>query len=150
LHKKNKLLQLTAIEIDKGAALQAKENFESSSWKNRLTVLHTSIQQYASEYKGKFEVIISNPPFFKKNLASINAKRNLAMHSTALHFEELVHSANALLQSSGLFCVMIPHDKHETMIELCREKKFISSTANQFAPNNKACLLQKHFIFYKK
>lgn len=58
--------KIDAVEIDEQAALQAKENFEASPWKERLAVFNTPIQQFNSTIT--YDLIICNPPFFKQSL----------------------------------------------------------------------------------
>src|ERR1044072_8473103 len=53
-----------AVEIDKAAAGQAKDNFQSSIWKERMCIHHSSIQQFASSPVCKYDCMISNPPFY--------------------------------------------------------------------------------------
>ena len=42
---------ITAIEIEDGAFHQTEANFNLSPWKDRLNVVHSSIQDYAAKNK---------------------------------------------------------------------------------------------------
>lgn len=97
---------IDAVEIDAGAALQAKQNFEESIWKDRLSLNHTSIQHFQSNKQ--YDCIISNPPFFEGDLKSSNQQKNLALHSTQLNFQELIQKAIQLLSPNGYFAVLLP------------------------------------------
>ena len=56
---------IQAIDIDNGAYTNAKENFSNSIWNNRLTVHKSSIQDFCRNTNNKFDIIVSNPPFFE-------------------------------------------------------------------------------------
>ncbi|MEO6813719.1 MAG: methyltransferase [Ginsengibacter sp.] len=51
-----------AIEIDKNSFEQTKENFISSKWQQQLNVYHSDIKEWKHDLK--YDLIISNPPFF--------------------------------------------------------------------------------------
>ena len=53
-----------AIDIDEASFLQAKENFENSSWRNRIHAFHSSVQEFIPANNKKYDLIISNPPYF--------------------------------------------------------------------------------------
>ncbi len=110
---------ITAIEMDAGAFEQTKANFELSPWKNRLDVIHSSIQDYASNNKQNlFDCIITNPPFYEGDLTSPDSTKNLAAHSTALPWDELVKSVANLLQENGAWYVLVPTLRAYTMQKL--------------------------------
>ncbi len=44
--QKNADTIIHAVEIEKNAYLQAKENFENSKWKTRFTIFHTDIKDF--------------------------------------------------------------------------------------------------------
>ncbi|MHC4886881.1 MAG: tRNA1(Val) (adenine(37)-N6)-methyltransferase, partial [Planctomycetota bacterium] len=56
--------RITGVEIDAGAALQARENVNRSPWAHRVTVITESVQWVAREWGSAFDLIVSNPPFY--------------------------------------------------------------------------------------
>ncbi len=104
---------IDAIEIDKNAYLQAKENFENSSWRNRIHAYHISIQDFNPVDNKKYDLILSNPPYFEynqkasKESESYNERTN-ARSFDKLSFTELLLNASRLLGDEGRFYVIIP------------------------------------------
>jgi tRNA1Val (adenine37-N6)-methyltransferase len=107
---------IIAIEIEADAFKQTKANFELSPWKERLDVIHNSIQDYASKNKESFfDCIITNPPFYEQDLTSPDHAKNLASHSTALSWDDLVKSVATILQENGTWYVLVPTLRAYTM-----------------------------------
>jgi tRNA1Val (adenine37-N6)-methyltransferase len=107
---------ITAIEIEAGAFEQTKTNFDLTPWKDRLNVIHSSIQDYASKNKESlFDCIITNPPFYEGDLNSPDNAKNLAAHSTALPWDALAEAAASLLQENGAWYVLVPTLRAYTM-----------------------------------
>jgi tRNA1Val (adenine37-N6)-methyltransferase len=108
--------KITAIEIEAGAFKQTKANFELSPWKERLDVVHTSIQDYAADKKQQqYDCIITNPPFYEGDLNSPDNAKNLAAHSTALSWDDLAKSVDDLLEEQGTWFVLVPTLRAYTM-----------------------------------
>lgn len=113
--------QIDAVEIDKQAAEQAKENFKTSPWKDRLHTHHRPIQEFGFN---KYDLIISNPPFFDNDLKSENPKRNLALHSTALGLDDLLDIIQKHLGAGGRFAVLLPYHRSANFINHALLKDF--------------------------
>ena len=109
---------IDAIEIDESAFEQCVENFENSHWSDRLFCYHASLQEFADEVDDKFDVIISNPPFYTDDFQSKNTQRDIARFSSAMPFEHLVKSVSKLLSEEGKFSVIIPFKEEEQFIAL--------------------------------
>ena len=62
LAQRNPWASITSIEIDPAAAAQAKENIQSSPWSDRMEVICSDFRDYHAE--NKFDLIVSNPPYF--------------------------------------------------------------------------------------
>lgn len=100
--------QIAGVEIDAGAAEDARDNFEDSEWSARLSVVECPIQEFRPEEK--FDHILSNPPYFVASLTSPNEARTTARHTTSLSFEELARSAAELLTKEGTLSLVLPYD----------------------------------------
>lgn len=99
--------QITAVEICREAYLEASGNFSNSQWSERLRAVHQDIQSYAFGSEKRFDLIVSNPPFFEQHLKAAGAKR-VARHTDSLPFAELTTSAEKLLAPDGVFYVLLP------------------------------------------
>lgn len=120
--QKNNTAIIDGVEVDEAAAQQATGNFAASAFKERLTVHHTPIQQFTSAHL--FDFIISNPPFFEKDLKSDDSKRNIALHSSALNLEELFDSIERLLKPGGTFGVLLPCHRSDYFEKLAAGRGF--------------------------
>ena len=116
--QKNTHGTITAVEIEPNAANQALSNFALSPWKEKLSVINASIQDFASASTARFDCIISNPPFFESDLPSPNDHKNLAAHSAALPWEIFAEVVSKLLVNYGCFYVIIPSIRAYTMQKL--------------------------------
>jgi tRNA1Val (adenine37-N6)-methyltransferase len=127
--------QITAIEIDAQAANEAKQNVENSPWGNRISVFNESIQEFTNKYPSKYDLIVSNPPFFSKSKKAENEARTLARHNDNLSLIDLMSCADLLLNEIGAFIVIIPADDVVIVTEeahkkhlLCVQKLWIKPT----------------------
>jgi Predicted O-methyltransferase len=51
-------------ELDEQAASQAQENVLASPWADRITVHEADIRQWSNENTVRYDLIVSNPPYF--------------------------------------------------------------------------------------
>ena len=109
---------IDAVEIDQSSGLQAVENINNSPWKNRIRIHHDSFQHYAVVCGKKYDLIISNPPYFRNALRPGDKGRSKARHDVDLGFEELLQHSSSLLAPHGTFCVILPYAGKENFIDL--------------------------------
>lgn len=99
---------IVGIDIDVSATQQAQENVNESKFKNSITLFNTSFQDYVKTISLKFQLIVSNPPFFEQSLKSSDEKRSNARHADVLPFDELLEGVIKVLDESGKFCLILP------------------------------------------
>ena len=113
---------IDAIEIDPDAAKQATENVQAATFNPTIQVINTDVKKWQPEKKYSF--IIANPPFFENDLISVNTKKNLALHSTALTLENLVACIDLNLTENGSFAILIPYHRKDYLITLALKNGF--------------------------
>jgi len=111
--------QIYAVEVDEPAALTAAKNFQNSSFVDRLKVYQQDFQTYFAENPGKrYDLIISNPPFFLNSLESPKANKTVAKHTDKAFFEELIRVIAKHLTENGLCWLILPLQSAELVKEL--------------------------------
>ena len=99
---------IKAIDIEPNAVFQTKENIENSPWKDRISAKEISIQQFAASTDEKFDLIVSNPPYFVNSLKNNSADKTTARHTDSLTHEELMTGAKIMLAENGRICLILP------------------------------------------
>ena len=108
--------RITAVEIEKAAAEQAFDNFTNSSWSKRLCLIHDNIIDFSENSKVFFDLIVSNPPFFKNSFKISDATRSTARDNFHMSYEDLFSCVNILLSPSGSFAMVCPIEYREELI----------------------------------
>ena len=106
---------IDAVEIDLAAFEQAKENFITSPFKEKLSIYNEDILHFSTGKK--YNGIICNPPFFKGDLRSPDTKKNAARHDTTLTLQQLLTTANRHLKEIGLLAVLLPYHRIDECIK---------------------------------
>jgi len=122
--QRNPNAEIIAIDIDEGACDQAHENFLASPWADRLTVVHSSLQDFVRSNTEEFDHIISNPPYFQNSLRSGIKTRDLARHTDSLSFEELLYCSNDLSSTSALLSIIIPYAAENDVMTIKKNSSY--------------------------
>ena len=119
LAQKSKDLSLTAVEIDDNAVKDATFNISNSPFLKQIKIVKKSIQEYTESNPEKFDLIVSNPPFFQNNLKSPKGEINLAHHNSSLSFKELVFSLDKHLSQDGKIWILLPPFEMKSFLKIC-------------------------------
>ena len=101
---------IDAIDIDEGCVMQAKRNISESPFSNRVNVEKSSFQDFAACSHNKYDLIVSNPPYFHNSLKSPNLHRNYARHTDSLSFYEIISNGASLLAEGGHISLILPYE----------------------------------------
>lgn len=141
---------IDAIDIDENACMQAKENFGNSKWSERLNIKQVSVQDFALLSSKKYDLIISNPPFFIDSSKAPDPERTISRHTDLLPYEELIAGVLKLLLPEGQFCLILPAKEGELFQELAANNdlhltKLLNVKGSSDKLNPKRLLMQFEF-----
>lgn len=109
---------IDAIDIDESAVNQAKVNIGNSIFANRIKVIHSDFCEKKCS-SAKYDLIVSNPPFYIEDTSCPDRQRNIARHADSLPFTTLARNASELLAENGVFTVVIPAQNASDFIQEC-------------------------------
>lgn len=144
--------KIDAIEIDNEASEQAFENIEKSPWAERINVLNRSFQDFSESITQKYDLIVTNPPYFQNSLFAPDQKRTDARHNSNLQLEELLVGSKKLLNQDGFLSIILPYLEGNMFILKASEMDLycVRQTKVLTKPNKEPKRLLLEFMKVKK
>lgn len=110
---------LDAVEIDEKAAQTASLNFRNSPFSGRISLIVSSFEKYFTTVPDKkYDLIVSNPPYFINSLRSEDPSKDLARHTDVNFFEDLISGSSTHLTKKGQVYLILPLDTAELVSKL--------------------------------
>jgi tRNA1Val (adenine37-N6)-methyltransferase len=100
---------IVAIEPDEDSFSQAAENVKDSPWSDRIVLVNKDFQRFWTDCTNKFDIIITNPPYFKDSLKNPDGAKSSARHSDALSSEDILSGSRKLLNDKGSLQLILPY-----------------------------------------
>lgn len=111
--QRNPSAAVDAVEIEPGAAGEARSNFAASPWPERLRLIEDDIMNLPQTVK--YDHVVSNPPFFEAGVNEINTGRELARHAADFSPSALVKLAPSILSPSGRLSLILPAENFDAL-----------------------------------
>ena len=100
---------ITAIEPDCDSFEQATGNVKRSQWAERISVINKDLVEFSKESLYKFDLIVSNPPYFNNSLQNPDPVKSATRHTTSLTMTDILNASNALLAENGKMVLILPY-----------------------------------------
>lgn len=110
--------EFDAVEMNEQACLQARENVQASPFADQIQVHHTSIQAFLPTEK--YDLIVTNPPFYTDYLQSGKQAQDNALHTNTLPTGELLEAVTRLLAYEGEAWVLLPPYQMDVLTQEAR------------------------------
>ena len=118
--------QITGIEIDRNASLQARENVAASPWAGRIEIINSDFLEYENDEK-RFDTIVCNPPYFVNSLKCDKSSRTLARHSDSLNCNDFFAKCAEVSTADSTVSIIIPCDIAEEWQSAAEKNGFNAS-----------------------
>ena len=124
LCQRNLNLELDSVELSPSAIMDAKINIENCNWSNRIKLFHQDLKDFHPD--SNYDLIVSNPPYFKKSLKPSNSERSKARHQNDLKLEDILKFSNQNLTKDGSLNIILPFEQKSEAIEFAKKHGFNS------------------------
>ena len=115
LCQRNEILEIDSIEVSEKAVLDAKKNIKNCKWNERINLIHKDLRLFSTE--NKYDLIISNPPYFQKSLKPKDLDRLKARHEVSLNYKDVLNFSEKHLLKNGTINLILPIDQKQEVIE---------------------------------
>jgi tRNA1Val (adenine37-N6)-methyltransferase len=140
---------ITAIEPDKLSYEQAVENISACKWADRIRVINSDLLEFSRENRDKFDMIITNPPYFRNSLLNPDPVKSSARHSFSLSSEDILKSASLLLKSDGSLQLIMPYEEGTVFIAEAGIHGFYCNIILKIKPNPTGKIIRMIMKFEK-
>jgi tRNA1Val (adenine37-N6)-methyltransferase len=101
-------LFITAIDIDSESTEEAIQNFSNSPWISRVQTENCDFLNYNPDLK--FDIIVTNPPYFENGLLNNSKRKAVSRHENSLPLITLFEKSSRLLSEKGNFWLILPFE----------------------------------------
>lgn len=109
-------VHIEGVELEQAASQQAQENVAASPWPTQVQIVHRSLQAHILKCQRedtKYDLLISNPPFFVNSTKASAPQRSQARHTDTLGPDELLGAVKHLLVPGGRLALIYPTQEAE-------------------------------------
>ncbi|HDR1020886.1 TPA: tRNA1(Val) (adenine(37)-N6)-methyltransferase [Pasteurella multocida] len=109
--------QISAVELDQAAFLQAQENIQQSNWANKIHLYSQNIADFCTNTVDKFDLIVANPPYFPQGVDCGTEQRNLARYTENLTHLDWLNLAAQCVSAQGKISFVLPFEAGEILLK---------------------------------
>lgn len=123
---KTKLKKVIGIEIQEEVCEMANRSIELNNLKNKFEIINDNILNLNKKYeKNTFDVVITNPPYKKKNTGILNEsnKKIISRHEVTATLEDFIKVAKEMLKDKGEFYMVHRPDRLVDIFSIMRKYK---------------------------
>ncbi|MBK9254183.1 MAG: methyltransferase [Saprospiraceae bacterium] len=121
LAQRNTVAEIIGLDVDINSFELARQNFRNSPFSDRLSANHVSVQDFCKLTEDRFDLIVSNPPYFTNGIFASNENRAVARHTIQLPHIELLDSVLQLLETKGHFDIILPHKEGLRFVDFAQK-----------------------------
>lgn len=142
--------QITATDISERALKIAEKNARNNEVDKQIVFLQSDLFQELP--KEKYDIIVSNPPYVKREIIKILAEEVQKEPLMALDggwdglnfYRRIVHQADEYLKYGGYLCLEIGYDQKIDVIELIeKEEKYVDTYCKKDLYGNDRVMITK-------
>ena len=142
--------EITAVDISKNALNIAKLNAKNNEVEEKITFIQSDL--FKNLKKEKYDIIVSNPPYIKKDILKkldreVQKEPEIALdggYDGLDFYRKIINMADEYLKFHGYLCFEIGYDQKEEVEELIKEQgKYIETYCKKDLCDNDRIVVTK-------
>ena len=142
--------EITAVDISSKALSVAKLNAKNNDVENQITFVESDL--FNGLAKEKYDIIVSNPPYIRKDVIKTLDKEVQKEPKIALDggydgldfYRKIIHQSEEYLKFKGYLCLEIGYDQKIDVIELIeKEEKYVDTYCKKDLYGNDRVIITK-------
>lgn len=105
---------ITTIEPDYESFMQTAGNVARCKWHDRIRVENTDFQNFRTTEK--YDLIITNPPYFSDSLKNPDARKSVTRHNDSLSSAEILEGVLRFMKEDGSLQLIMPYAEGNVFI----------------------------------
>ena len=114
------------MDCDENSVSEATDNFTNSPWSDRLSAYKCRFPDFPETKTQKYDLIVSNPPYFSSGIAHPVTSREIARHQGSLSMFTLLDYCGDHLTPHGRISMIYPFEYHEKLIKYAAKYNMIA------------------------
>ncbi len=116
--------QIIGFEIQTEIYNLGIESIKLNNKENQIKLINDDIKKFLNYFpKNEFGIVISNPPYYTKNIINDNLIKSIARHEIKLSLEELFECVNIIIKNNGIFYLVHLANRLEEIMNLANKYK---------------------------
>lgn len=142
--------EITAIDISAKALNVAKRNAKNNGVENQITFVESNL--FENLPKEKYDIIVSNPPYIKKEVIKtldeeVQKEPKIALdggYDGLDFYRKIINKSDEYLKFNGYLCLEIGYDQKDDVIELIEnEDKYVNTYSKKDLYGNDRIVVTK-------
>ena len=97
----NENVKIDAIEIQKNVYDMCKKTIEYNKLEDRIKLINNDVEIYSKDINNYYDIILSNPPYFKNKKTNINKEKAISKHEIFLDLDKIIKVSKKMLKNRG-------------------------------------------------
>jgi tRNA1Val (adenine37-N6)-methyltransferase len=138
LAQKKKVVEIIGIEIQNDLADIARRNIKLNNFNNFIKILEEDYRKLKGIFKqAEFDLVVSNPPFFRANSGRINPQEEkaLARHEIRGSLNDLIEISAYLVKPGGKVIIIYPTARLMDLISCLHQNRLKPKVFQLIYPN---------------
>jgi len=126
---------IVAVEPGDKSFEELVENISASPWSSRISLYQMTFQDFTGDKRqkvpAKFDMIVSNPPFFVNDKLPDDPAKAAARHTVTLSYDNLLAGVVKTLSREGKFSIILPAEVRSYFISMAVDNKLFCNRVLQ-------------------